>query len=140
MRSKPSLPAVNVTIMFTGKMPTSVSVRRVDATHANALPTYEASKFPRSNIQKRQKVLGCRKCLSPLRHISCLIGTLMIPLSAVGAPQYPDMQAIAALKHASALVVETLEPIPVVDASVGGDTGWALSLMMPMYSVASLSF
>jgi hypothetical protein len=45
MRSNPSLPPVNVTITFTGKMPASVSVRRVDATHANALPAYEASKF-----------------------------------------------------------------------------------------------
>ena len=52
MRSKPSLPAVNVTIMFTGKMPTSVSVRRVDATHANALPAYEASKFSRKHVKR----------------------------------------------------------------------------------------
>ena len=59
----------------------------------------------------------------------------------MGAPQYPDVQAVAALKRASALVVEALKPIPVVDASVGGETGsWALSLTMPMYSVASLSF
>ena len=43
MRSNPSLPPVNVTITFTGTMPTRVSVRRVDATHANALPAYQAS-------------------------------------------------------------------------------------------------
>lgn len=56
MRSNPSLPPVNVTIAFTGRIPNSVSVRRVDATHANALPAYQASKFCSSHSQKKDRV------------------------------------------------------------------------------------
>jgi len=104
MRSNPEipgsdtyLPPVNVTVSFLGKMPASVSVRRVDATHGNALPTYEA----------------------------------------MGRPQYPNASAIAALKTASALVVESVAPT----AGVGdAGTTWSVTLEMPIYSVASLSF
>jgi len=104
MKSKPYLPPVNVTIFFKGiksKMPASVSVRRVDATHANALPTYEA----------------------------------------MGRPQYPNASSISALEAASALVVETVVPTPVViDGDKGAGGTWSITLEMPIYSVASLSF
>ena len=46
MRSNPYLPPVNVTVHFKGKVPASVAVRRVDATHGNALPVYEAMGRP----------------------------------------------------------------------------------------------
>ena len=96
----PSLPPVTVTVVFKSagtsdkEMPTRVSVRRVDATHANALPAYEA----------------------------------------MGRPQYPNASAIAALKEASALVVEVLTPSP------AGPGKWSVTLEMPVFSVASLSF
>ena len=91
----PSLPSVNVTVVFKGKiMPSKVSVRRVDESHANALPAYEA----------------------------------------MGRPQYPTASEIAALKEASALVVEVLTPTP------AGSGKWAVTLEMPTFSVASISF
>jgi len=48
MRLNPTLPPVAVTITFSngGAMPDSVAVRRVDATHANALPAYAAAGEP----------------------------------------------------------------------------------------------
>jgi len=95
MRLSPYLPPVAVTITFSGSaMPASVTVRRVDEAHANALPLY----------------------------------------TAIGAPQYPNSTAITALKQASELVKESLIPTP------GKDGAWSLSLNMPIYSVASISF
>jgi hypothetical protein len=98
MRSNPALlPPVSVTIVFTGrKIPATVAVRRVDATHANALPTYKA----------------------------------------MGSPQYPNASEIATLKAASAIVAESLTPTAAAETS----GGWSVTLAMPMYSVASLSF
>ena len=96
MRSQPLLPPVRVTVSFRGKMPARVSVRRVDATHGNALPAYEV----------------------------------------MGRPQYPNASAIAALKAASALVVDAVTPSP-TPASPGY---WSVVIEMPIYSVASLSF
>lgn len=70
------------------------------------------------------------------------VGELL--MCTVGSPQYPDTSAIAALKSASALTVESLMPVPGVEKSEGGQEGtketWTLTLSMPMYSVASLSF
>ena len=43
MRSPPTLSPLNVTVKFKGKMPSNVSIRRVDADHANALALYQAS-------------------------------------------------------------------------------------------------
>ena len=100
MRAAPYLPPVNATVTFRGKMPASVSIRRVDATHGNALPAYEA----------------------------------------MGRPQYPNASAVAALKAASELVVELLAPTPVVGEGGGGAGAWSITLEMPTYSVASLSF
>ena len=96
MRSQPFLPPVHITVSFQGKMPARVLVRRVDATHGNALPAYEA----------------------------------------MGRPQYPNATAIALLKAASALVVETVTPTP--DPATHGS--WSVAMEMPIYSVASLSF
>jgi hypothetical protein len=77
-------------------MPSSVILRRVDATHANALPTYHAA----------------------------------------GEPTYPNASLLAALEKASEIVAETVVPI----ASPGIPGAWQLTLDMPAYSVASLSF
>eukprot|EP01051_Picozoa_sp_SAG22_P011397 SAG22_NODE_1091_length_5589_cov_3.691439_3_plen_170_part_00 len=113
MRSSPYLPPVTVTVTFGAggsagqqqqeqmktagrtSMPATVSVRRVDATHANALPAYEA----------------------------------------MGRPPYPNGSAIAALKAASALTVE-----PLVPKAAGTGGAWSVTLQMPIYSVATLSF
>ena len=75
-------------------MPASVAVRRVDATHANALPAYVAA----------------------------------------GMPQYPNSDAMAALRLASQITAEDLTPKP------GQGGAWELVLDMPVYSVAALSF
>jgi hypothetical protein len=53
---------------------------------------------------------------------------------AAGAPQYPNASTVAALKQASEFVVEHVP----TSAVAGG--AWSITLQMPMYSVASLSF
>jgi hypothetical protein len=60
----------------------------------------------------------------------------------VGSPQYPNTSAITALKAASALVAEPLHPVAVgaPTEGEGGAGAWSITLEMPMYSVASLSF
>jgi hypothetical protein len=77
-------------------MPSSVTVRRIDSTHANALPTYHAA----------------------------------------GEPTYPNASLLAALEKASELVPEVVTP----EAAPGVPGAWQISLDMPAYSVASLSF
>ena len=77
-----------------GKTPASATVRRVDATHANAVPAYIAA----------------------------------------GEPDYPNASMLAALRKASAIVEEPVTPV------AGADGTWSVTIEMPAYSVATVSF
>lgn len=95
MATDPSLPAVAITVKFTGgSMPGRVDVRRVDNHHANALLEYET----------------------------------------LGQPDYPNATIIAALKRASEVMVKAVVPVACADG------GWEVTILMPAFSVASLSF
>jgi hypothetical protein len=52
-------------------------------------------------------------------------------------PDYPNRTMIAALKEASAIVVESVRP---THSASGGAGAWQVVLVMPAYSVASLAF
>ena len=75
----PTLPPVNVTLVFKGGkggMPRQVSVRRVDATHANAIPAYEAMGRPQ---------YPNASAITALKAASALVVEQVTPVAGTGA-------------------------------------------------------